>query len=51
MLRLIPYNRTAAVAYAHQWAFGRTRYSLTSVSSAETVRILPHNVYMREPVL
>lgn len=23
MLRLIPYNRRAAVAYAHQWAFGR----------------------------
>lgn len=23
MLRLIPYNRQAAVAYAHKWAFGR----------------------------
>lgn len=23
MLRLIPYNRQAAVAYAHRWAFGR----------------------------
>ena len=23
MLRLIPYNRQAAVSYAHQWAFGR----------------------------
>ena len=23
MLRLIPYNRRAAVAYAHKWAFGR----------------------------
>lgn len=23
VLRLIPYNRRAAVAYAHKWAFGR----------------------------
>ena len=44
---LLPYNRSAAVEYAHQWLLVGIRNSTISAKSAETVLILPLNACMQ----
>ena len=48
MLPVIPYNRAAAVAYAHRWPLAEIRNIMTMKKSAATAPILPPNVYMPE---
>ena len=46
MPEIIPYDREAAVQYAHRWAYGRNPIIMTMRRSGETAPILPPNVSM-----
>lgn len=47
MLALLPYDRAAAVRYAHIWAYGRNRAIMITKASAATARILRPNASMQ----